>query len=246
MANNRVVKDRSHKTKDSFFKKSGKSFYKPKFQHKNKKEDNKETIGTESNNFFVKSNNPSTSNPKTSKVQDFQGENDSKTVKKPFDKKKYRLQKYSNKYQIQQWEDKRKKAVLRIYYKTLKEDQSNPTNLVHEDSTSKTDDVNKEGSSSNLHPVVTDVSPENFKGKRTKPFRKAHQEFQRIREEKERERELLLQRKKEKEEAMQKYKKKKIEKFKKLNKKTKKGQPIMKDRMEMLLEKIQNSITQEQ
>lgn len=67
---------------------------------------------------------------------------------KKFDKKKYRLQKYSNKYKsmymiypsnrlfycffnihffalVNQWEEKRKKAVLRGYYKELKKDQQN-------------------------------------------------------------------------------------------------------------------------
>lgn len=75
-------------------------------------------------------------------------ENGKREVK--FDKKKYRLQKYSNKYKsmymiypsdglfywffffnihffalVNQWEEKRKKAVLRGYYKELKKDQQN-------------------------------------------------------------------------------------------------------------------------
>ncbi|XP_017892998.1 uncharacterized protein LOC108632752 [Ceratina calcarata] len=45
------------------------------------------------------------------------------TNKKPFDKKKYRLQKYSNKYKINQWEERRKKAILRGFYKELDKDQ---------------------------------------------------------------------------------------------------------------------------
>lgn len=42
-------------------------------------------------------------------------------------------------------------------------------------------------------------------------------------------------------EALNKYKQKKTEKYKKLSKKTKKGQPVMKYRLEMLLEKIEKN-----
>ena len=42
-------------------------------------------------------------------------------------------------------------------------------------------------------------------------------------------------------EALKEYKKKKEEKFKVLSRKTKRGQPVMAARMEMLLEKIQSS-----
>ena len=48
----------------------------------------------------------------------------------------------------------------------------------------------------------------------------------------------------EKEEALKKYKEKKMQTYKKLSKKTKKGQPVMKDRLEMLLEKIQQQVSQ--
>ena len=50
-----------------------------------------------------------------------------------------------------------------------------------------------------------------------------------------------MQSKAEREEAMKKYKENKFEKNKKFFKKTKKGQPVMKDRLELLLEKIQES-----
>lgn len=254
MAKNRVATDRP-KMKDSFFKKSRSNFHKVKFQHKNRKEESKPVPGANSNNFFIKSDSAeASSKPNTPKVHNYQEKNESNTEKKPFDKKKYRLQKYSKKYQLQQWEDKRKKAVLHSYYKTLKEDQFSPRNKIHEDSANKTDaveenekngindekilDIDKSNEPEDAHPNIS-------KGQRTKPFRKAHQEFQRIKEEKEKKKEQLLKKKMEKEEALQKYKQKKVEKFKKLNKKTKKGQPIMKDRMEMLLEKIQNSIEQD-
>ena len=55
-------------------------------------------------------------------------------------------------------------------------------------------------------------------------------------------RERLEQRelqKAEREEALRQYRANKAETFKRLSKKTKKGQPVMKDRLEMLLQKIQ-------
>lgn len=47
----------------------------------------------------------------------------------------------------------------------------------------------------------------------------------------------------EREEALKKYQEKKIHTFKVLSQKTKKGQPVMKGRLEMLLEKIQQNLT---
>ena len=47
----------------------------------------------------------------------------------------------------------------------------------------------------------------------------------------------------EKEEALKKYKEKRMQTYKKLSRKTKKGQPVMKDRLEMLLEKIQQQVS---
>lgn len=43
----------------------------------------------------------------------------------------------------------------------------------------------------------------------------------------------------EKEERVRNYKKKRLEKTKVISKKTKRGQPLMKDRMELLLKQIQ-------
>jgi len=47
------------------------------------------------------------------------------------------------------------------------------------------------------------------------------------------------QKEKAKKEALEAYKKKKMEKFKVLSKKTRRGQPVMAGRMQLLLEKIQ-------
>jgi len=64
-------------------------------------------------------------------------------------------------------------------------------------------------------------------------------EFERIQQAKVDKKAELEKKKAEKDEKLKEYKAKKAEKFKKLSKKTRKGQPVMKDRLEMLLEKIQ-------
>ncbi|CAK9809518.1 Thyroid transcription factor 1-associated protein 26 homolog [Anthophora quadrimaculata] len=145
--------------------------------------------------------------------------------KKPFDKKKYRLQKYSNKYKINQWEERRKKAILRDFYKELDTDKQK---ILKKPSASKSDD-----------------QTENEKQlKKISPFHKAKQEFLRKKDEKRKKKEEALRVKQEREEALKKYKEKKMQTYKKLSKKTKKGQPVMKDRLEMLLEKIQQQVSQ--
>lgn len=54
-----------------------------------------------------------------------------------------------------------------------------------------------------------------------------------------------LQKKKEIEQAMGEYRKKKAEKYKKLSKKTKHGQPVMRDRIQLLFEEIKQKISNE-
>lgn len=79
--------------------------------------------------------------------------------------------------------------------------------------------------------------------KRGYAFYKAKQEYKRKFEEKTTKMEDANRRREEREEALRKYKEKKLRNFKLLSKKTKKGQPVMKGRIEMLLEKIQQSLT---
>lgn len=160
--------------------------------------------------------------------------------KKPFDKKAYRLKKYSKKYKLEQWEEQRKKKMLREYQKDLKNDPmagSYKPKGFDEDVT----DSNEVGRFVR-HPDL--IENENTDEKVTKftkkdPFQKAKEHFNKVKEEK-------LQKQQEKEKAMeekrqklQEYKKKKQERFKKLSRKTKKGQPVMTGRLELLLEKIQ-------
>lgn len=149
-------------------------------------------------------------------------------VKKPFDKKQWRTKKYSNKYKLEMWEDKRRKAVLRSYHKQLKHDGIDQIS-------EQTDQINDSRADSDLD-----------RRKKGSTIKKAHLEFQRIKEEKQKSKEEAIKRKDERKKAIAVHKKKKIETFKRLNKKTKKGQPIMKDRIELLLEKIQHSVNQDE
>ncbi|KAJ8978810.1 hypothetical protein NQ317_018900 [Molorchus minor] len=180
-----------------------------------------------------------------------------KQEKRPFDKKKYRLKKYSKKFKLQQWEQKREKAVLRGYYKSIKEDEPKfDVESIYkeaeegEDDTSNANDKINEENENNLNESINKEAagsedesvPSSSKRKKGKAFKKAYQEFERIKGEKNKKKEEFLRKKAEKEEALKVYKKNKLEKFKKLSRKTKKGQPIMKERMELLLEKIQNSL----
>ncbi|XP_029163143.1 thyroid transcription factor 1-associated protein 26 homolog [Nylanderia fulva] len=151
-----------------------------------------------------------------------EGDDKKEKVEKKFDKKKYRLQKYSNKYKIDQWEEKRKKAVLRGFYKELAKDQQN-----------------SQSSSLNKPKNTNEIS--NSKSK-SYAFYKAKQEYKRKQEDKKRRIEDAIRVKAEREEALRKYKEKKLQNFRVLSRKTRKGQPVMKGRIEMLLEKIQQSV----
>ncbi|KAL2731457.1 thyroid transcription factor 1-associated protein 26 [Vespula squamosa] len=143
--------------------------------------------------------------------------NDSKTSKNEknvFDKKKHRLKKYSNKYKVDQWQERRKRAVLRGYYKEIPKDRC----------------ARQRG---------TETKVETWSGNDTSGPKKNQSFFDLARKEYERKKEERLRVKAEREEALRKYKEKKMQAYKKLSKRTKKGQPVMKDRIELLLQKIQ-------
>ncbi|KAG7204408.1 hypothetical protein KM043_004850 [Ampulex compressa] len=148
-------------------------------------------------------------------------------TKKPFDKKRYRLQKYSNKYKINQWEERRKKATIRNFYKELQKEQRD------------TNGQKISALTANKHEEAKNASPK----PKVSAFRKAKEEYLRKKDEKRKKIAEALRTKAEREEALKKYKQKKMQTFKALNKKTKKGQPVMKDRLEMLLEKIQQNVS---
>ncbi|XP_028047290.2 thyroid transcription factor 1-associated protein 26 homolog [Monomorium pharaonis] len=153
--------------------------------------------------------------------------NEDKQREKKFDKKKYRLQKYSNKYKIEQWEERKKKAVLRQFYKELDKDQ--PKNSAE--------------TSLNLSNTSRNADEPSKSKKKGGAYFKAKREYHRKQEEKKKRIEETARRKAEREEALRKYKEKKIRNFKILSKKTRKGQPVMKGRIELLLEKIQRNAT---
>lgn len=90
-------------------------------------------------------------------------------------------------------------------------------------------------------PVKSKIEDRLDKHGKVQPFWKVKQEMQRLRDEKVARKEYFNTAAKEREEAIAKYKLKKADKFKKLSKKTKTGQPLMRDRMQMLLESIQKS-----
>uniref|UniRef100_A0A1B6CCI9 Uncharacterized protein n=1 Tax=Clastoptera arizonana TaxID=38151 RepID=A0A1B6CCI9_9HEMI len=136
-----------------------------------------------------------------------------KRNKKPFNKKEWRKKKYSNQYKVKKWEERRQKAVVRSYFKEIIKDKSN----------SKT---------------ITNVQPQ----KKMSAYQAAKCEFNKINEEKKKRFAEISKKKEEIKEALKEYRKKKCEKFKKLSKKNKRGQPVMKDRIQMLYEKVQDSI----
>ncbi|XP_043583478.1 thyroid transcription factor 1-associated protein 26 [Bombus pyrosoma] len=144
--------------------------------------------------------------------------------KKPFNKKNYRLQKYSNKYKVNQWEQRRKKAVLRGFYKEIGKDQQQ-----------------------NLKKFAFKANDQNDHEKRQRKmstFHRAKQEFLDKRNEKRKQEEEASRVKAEREEALKRYKEKRMQTYKQLSRKTRKGQPVMNVRLEMLLEKIQQQMGQ--
>ncbi|XP_011696439.1 PREDICTED: thyroid transcription factor 1-associated protein 26 homolog [Wasmannia auropunctata] len=165
-------------------------------------------------------------NVKDNKNRTGKNGNNDKPREKKFDKKKYRLQKYSNKYKIEQWEEKRKKAVLLGFYNQLKRDEQNSA-----------------GTSLNLGDASNSADETSKPRKKGYAFFKARQEYKRKREEKKKRKEEAVRVRAEREEALRKYKEQKMRNFKILSKKTKKGQPVMRGRIELLLEKIQQSVT---
>lgn len=236
--------------RDNFFQRNNKNkkFFSNnpnRVQNRDNQKPNKSQPSSSGDFFIKKTEAPKfkIKNPEASSSK----EDPEKKQKKPFDKRKYRLQKYSKKYKLEQWEDKRKKTVLREYYKELKHESPSTgfdVRKIYEENENNDDSEARNPESS---PEITQEDkgekdktiPEKFK---RKPFKRAHLEFQRIKEEKQKRREEMLKLKAEKEEARKAHKKKKIENYKRLSRKTKKGQPIMKDRIELLLEKIQNSM----
>lgn len=156
-----------------------------------------------------------------------------KNEKRKFDKKKFWNLKYNKKLRVQQWEEKRREYVMRKYKKELKKSKF-PLNSFQNENSQASTNMNVQSESS------FSISTE-----RLSKVKAAQLELERRKEEKIKKREETQRKKKAIQEAIEKYKKKKAEKFKKLSKKTKRGQPVMKERMQLLLEEIQHKIANE-
>lgn len=121
--------------------------------------------------------------------------------------------------------NKKKLGMIREYRKTLKtmrKDGAVPDSL-------------------KMHNNQQSVRPK--KGKMS-IFKRALVEYQEKQSEKEKKKEAKELARKEREEALKKYKKKKNEHYRLLAKKTKWGQPVMKNRVQILLEKLQEQMNQ--
>merc|ERR1712029_19935 len=126
------------------------------------------------------------------------------TTKKPFDKKKWRENKYSHKAKVDKFKEKRDQSIQNKYFRML-----------------------KKSGSANTAPL----------GDKKKPsFKVTKLEFER-RKKKAEKMEKAAEKKRQHEErveALKNYKIKKEEKFKVLSRKTKRGQPVMAARMEIV------------
>jgi hypothetical protein len=156
--------------------------------------------------------------------------------KKKFDKKAYRTKKYDNKSKLEEWKQKRKVAMQHRYKKLLKKEQS----------TFSAAEIYKQFESKKESGAADEDKPS--KTVKTFPHNKsmnrARQKFEEKKAARAQKQAEFLQRQKEREEALKKYKQKKDMRFKKLNAKNKKGQPLMGGRIELLLEKIQEQMSQ--
>ncbi|KAI4468757.1 rrna processing [Holotrichia oblita] len=248
MAKNKIIAPERTTKRDKFFKKPKQTSFQTQRHYKN---DNK-SPGNESqssSSFFIKKNDYNT---RDTPSQSKEAQKDDKP-KKPFDKKKWRLQRYSKKYKLQQWEENRKKVILREYYRETKDNSDPKINVqkIYEEAEQEDSDLIKIGqleNENNLNSeIVNDDNSEHTKEvvtrNKRKPRLNAYQEFQRLKDEKKRKKEEIQQKKEERDKALKEYKKEKTRKYKKLNKKTSKGQPVMKYRMQMLLEQIQKSVS---
>lgn len=156
--------------------------------------------------------------------------------KKPFNKKQWRLQKYSNKYKVEEWENKRREFMTRRYNKELKSKELKrqpgfDVQKIYEE-------VEKQETQESAVEVAENEEEAKWKRKGKRNYANT---IQKLKYDKEQAREEAEKRKEEKKAAMEAYKRKKLEKNRILGKKTSRGQPLMKGRLELLLQQIQES-----
>eukprot|EP00092_Neocalanus_flemingeri_P039375 GFUD01042871.1.p1 GENE.GFUD01042871.1~~GFUD01042871.1.p1 ORF type:complete len:171 (+),score=77.40 GFUD01042871.1:53-565(+) len=155
-----------------------------------------------------------------------------KHVKKPFNKAAWREKKYSHGHKVEQWRDKQKLSMARNYQKMIRKDEKKAE---FQNKGSKKENPNLEpiGEKKSLVEKMEDRRPAQS------GYNRAKSKFEDKVASKQKKQEEILNRQKEKEEAIKKYKEKKAVKMKALSAKTRRGQPVMAGRIEMLLEQIQ-------
>ena len=141
-------------------------------------------------------------------------------VKKPFDKKKWRDKKYGHSHKVDEWREKQKLAGRLRFKRLMKKEQ-------------------KKDPSFNTPLNSKDEKAESNRSEHKSSHLKAKEQFHKKVNSKEQKKQDFLKRQVEKNEAIKKYKEKKAERFKILNAKTKRGQPKMDGRIELLLAKIE-------
>ena len=156
----------------------------------------------------------------------------------PFDKKTYRLKKYSKKYKLEKWEEQRKKKMLHEYQKSIKND---PMVGSYKPKSFDEDVTDSSVGRFVKHPDLIENESKATLTRNKDPYSKAKEQYNKVKQGKIEKQQEIEKRKQAKMQKLEEYKKKKHERFKKLSKKTKKGQPVMTGRLELLLEKIQSS-----
>ncbi|XP_050408273.1 thyroid transcription factor 1-associated protein 26 homolog [Patella vulgata] len=157
---------------------------------------------------------------------------------KPYDKSRLYKKHIGNKSEGQGFADLRKQKIKRGYFKLMKKQDKK-----------KQSEETPQGSKDITSDEET-FSDKQVKLKRDKidklnRFSKAKEEFQKNKEEEIRKKEAALKEKEAREEALRKYHERKNEKHNKFKLKTSKGQPIMKYRMQDLLQQIQTMKSKE-
>ncbi|XP_077994965.1 uncharacterized protein LOC144448563 [Glandiceps talaboti] len=149
-----------------------------------------------------------------------------------------------NKHEGQGYADRRKKKIMYEYRKLKKKERQelkHKGNVNNQQTYTQTDVTATKDPSSQITEQETIGGSHNemkVKRKKTKPFVKEQLEFQRKQEEKETRIQEAQKQKDEMDKALKEYQRKKKENHRKFSKKTRRGQPIMKYRIEDLLEKI--------
>ncbi|XP_069687192.1 uncharacterized protein [Periplaneta americana] len=138
-------------------------------------------------------------------------------------KKEWRQRKYNNKYKVEKWEEGRRKAILHNYYKELRKGEGF--------SFDRRKQMTKQSLDGNRNRISSRSA-----------FQEAQEEYKRKMEERIAELKEAQRKKEERSQALARYGAVKAEVYKKLSRKTKKGQPVMKGRIELLLTKLHRDL----